>query len=154
MDGNGKYVRLLLVGLLAVGLWGSLVSAQEHFNLDAKAILAQQAAIRADAIAGEGRYKDLTQHDRNRLFALQDRVASKLSGQASTTGMSEYNQITVFNALEAISAILNGDEDERMICARKRQVGTNRPETVCRTVAQRRVDHEIGAEFVHRRDQR
>lgn len=148
-------LHMMLAVLTALAAaWHQPAGAQEHPNLDAQAILAQQAQIRADAVAGTGRYKDLPEHQRSELFALQDRVTAKLSGRAATTAMKEHDQIAVFNALEAISAILNGDEDERMICERKRPVGSNRRETVCRTVAQRRADQETATEFIHARNHR
>ena len=147
------HVTLAVLTAMVV-VWYQPAAAQQHPNLDAQAILAQQARIRADAIAGTGPYKDLSEHQRSQLFALQDRVTAKLSGRVATTAMDEHDQIAVFNALEAISAILNGDEDERMICERKRPVGSNRRETVCRTVAQRRADHESADAYIHARNHR
>jgi len=145
---------LILAGLVIVGTWSQPLHAQKHPNLDAKAIVAQQAGIRTEALASAGRYKDMPAAKRDELFALQDKVTRYLADRATTTELPEQDQIAVFNALEGISAIINRAEDERMICERGRPVGSNRPQTICRSVAQRRVDQEVGAEAIHRRDQR
>lgn len=146
-------LRLILAGLILLGAASASLLAQEHPNLDARAILAQQAGIRAEAVARTGRYKDMPTAKLDELFALQDKVSGQLAGRATTTELPEQDQIAVFNALEAISAIINQAEDERMICERQRPVGSNRTRTVCRSVAQRRQDREDAEKQVHYRDQ-
>lgn len=148
------HLRLILAGLILLGVASPPLSAQQHPNLDAQAIVAQQAAIRAETLSRTGRYKDMPAAKREELFALQDKVTKQLADRATTTELREQDQIAVFNALEAISAIINQAEDERMICERKRPVGSNRTQTVCMTLAQRNAERESGAEFIQRRDQR
>ena len=147
------HLRLILAGLILLGAASPPLLAQKHPNLDAKAIVAQQAAIRAEAVASTGRYKDMPPAKREKLFALQDQVTRQLADRATTTELPEQDQIAVFNALEAISAIINQAEDERMICERQRPVGSNRTQTVCRSVAQRRQDREDAEKQVNYRDQ-
>lgn len=148
------HLRVILAAAILVGACNQSAFAQAHPNLDAKAIVAQQATIRAEALAGAGRYKDMPAAKREQLFALQDMVTKQLDGRTTTTELPEHDQIAVFNTLEAISAMVNQAEDERMICERKRPVGTNRSQTVCMTLAQRNAQREAGAEFIQRRDQR
>ena len=144
------HLRLILAGLILVGA-ATPVPAQA--NLDAKAIVAQQAEIRAEAAARSGRYKDMPAAKREELFALQDKVSKQLAGRTTITELAEADQIAVFNALEAISSIINQAEDERMVCERYKPIGSNRPQTLCKTVAQRRAEREAG-EALGPRDQR
>jgi hypothetical protein len=127
--------------------------ANDHPNLDAQAIVAQQNSIRAEVRAGAGRYKGLEADKRDDLFARQDRVMRLLTGKTNTTELSEADQIAVFNDLEGISAIINKAEDDRMICQRSKPVGSNRPKTVCLTVQQRREANEAAANQLNYRDQ-
>ena len=76
-----------------------------------------------------------------------------LEGVGSTTDLPEKDQITVFNSLEAIEAIVNQAEEERMVCTRVKPVGSNRPETVCKTVAQMR-EEKLEADRAFTRDSR
>ncbi len=128
------------------------VSANNTRNTDARTILDQQAGIRTEAMNKKGRYKDMAEAKRQELFAHQDKVNRMLEGVASTTDLPETDQIAVFNSLEAIEAIINQAEDERMVCKRVKPVGSNRPETVCKTVAQMRAE-KLDAESAMRSGQ-
>lgn len=144
------FLAAVMIGVLARS---SGAMANDHPHLDAQAILAQQGAIRAEAGAGVGRYKGMAEPGRDELLTLHDRVTALLANRARTTDLPEADQIGVFNALQAISAIVNQAEDGRMICERSRPVGSNRPQTVCRSVAQRRPYREAAANQVSYRDQ-
>lgn len=130
--------------LFAVLLLASLpaFSSDVKPTADAKAILAQQAEIRAEALAGKGRYKDMGEAQRAELFNHQDTVTRLLQGVDSTANLPENDKLAAFNALEAIKAIVNKAEDERIICVREKPMGSNRPERVCKTVAQRRAEKQ------------
>ncbi len=142
-----------LAFVLAVSAVLSAASTQASSNLDAAAIRSQQQ-IRADAEARTGRYKDMPDSKRNDLFRRQGQVEGLLGTVQSTTELDETRRIQLFKHLEAISAIINAAEDERMICKRTKPVGSNRPTTVCKTVAQRRDEREAGQTEIQRRDQR
>lgn len=122
-------------------------------NTSAAAIRAQQEAIRAELGSRNGRYKDLSDSRRERLVHHQALVLGHLEGVERTTDLSEADQITVFNSLEAIEAIVNTAEDDRMICRRSKPVGSNRPTTVCRSVAQIRREKEIADKLLERDQQ-
>ncbi|MGY0560617.1 hypothetical protein ACW7G2_07850 [Luteimonas sp. A277] len=111
-------------------------------NTDAQAILQQQQEIRQEAVAREGRYKDLDERTHRELLDKQDTVFSLLEGRERSTELGERDQVALFNSLESISAIINQAEDERMVCERVRPTGSNRAQRVCKTVAQRRAEHE------------
>lgn len=122
-------------------------------NLDAQAILAQQQQIRAEVEKRGGRFKDMDAAKREELFARQGKVASLLADKKATTDLPEQDQIVVFNELEAIEGIVNNAEDERMVCERVKPVGSNRPKTVCMTVAERRAQREAAEKDMNTRNQ-
>lgn len=122
-------------------------------STDAQAILAQQSEIRTEALGRKGRYKDLDESQRTALFQNQDTVNRLLQGVDSTTDLAPDQQVMVFNALEAVEAIVNKAEDERMVCEKTKPIGSHRPERVCKTVAQRR-EERLKAEQNMQRDQR
>lgn len=118
-------------------------------NMDANAIRAQQAQIRADVEARSGRYAAFDEAKRQQLWEKQAVVNRLLEGKASMLELGEIDRIAVFNALESISALINGDESTRTVCRRHKPVGSNRPVTVCKTVAEleaekRAADHDHG----------
>jgi len=134
-----RILAILVGGLLCVA---GAATANDHPNLDASAIRDQQREIRAAVEAGRGAYKELPDTKRRELLGKQDRVLALIADRSRTTELNEHQQIELFNNLEAIQAIVNSAEDERMICRRERPTGTNRPQTICKTVAQRRAERE------------
>lgn len=140
--------------LLTMGLPTVATASSDHPNLSASAILEQQSQIRADVEARRGRYKDMPETKRSDLLARQGRVSRMLEGVTVTTELKELQRIDLFNDLEAIEAIVNSTEDDRMVCERSRPVGTNRTRTVCKTVAERRDEREAAQREMLTRDQR
>lgn len=128
---------------VALAMFATAAMANDiHPNADAKAILAQQTAIRAEVEQGKGRYKDLAADKRSTLLARQNEVFKLLDGKAAVTDLPERDQVAVFNALETIEAIINKAEDDRMVCERVRPTGSNRVQSLCLTVAERRARRE------------
>ncbi len=134
---------VLAIGIAAaVASAGVMADSDVFVNTDAQAIVQQQNEIRSDAAAREGRYKDLDERTHASLLSHQDTVFSLLEGHERSTELNQRDQTQLFNSLEAISAIINRAEDERMVCERVRPTGSNRAQRVCKTVAQRREEAE------------
>ena len=68
----------------------------------------------------------------------QARVLRMLDGKTRTTELPPTDQVRLLNDLEAISALLNKANDERLVCERQRITGSKLPKTVCMTVAEKR----------------
>lgn len=132
------FMGAVLAALLLPGVAAASDQPDVVVNTDARAIIAQQHEIREEALAGEGRYGEMSEPDRRRLMSEQDKVLELLEGKERSTELSQIDQTILFNSLESISAIVNRAEDDRMVCERVRRTGTNRAERVCMTVAQRR----------------
>ena len=101
---------LILIAVLSPATW-----ANETANMDAQAILTQQQGIKSEVMAKKGRYRDMAPPAREQLFAHQDKVQKLLVGISQTTELEEHDRIALFNSLEAIEAIVNKAEDERLV---------------------------------------
>lgn len=150
--------KVASVLVAAAVVWGFQAKAQQgqeqgQVVVDTRADLIrdQQEEIRREANAKRGRYRDMDKQTRARLLGEQDKVFALLDGKASSRDLSRQDQLALFNSLETISAIVNRAEDERMICERTRQTGTNVSQTICKTVAQRRAERERAANALPQR---
>ncbi len=141
---------LISVAICLLGIAPLAFASQS--NLDARSIREQQQQIRSEAEARNGRYKDLSEEKRSELFSRLAQVSNLLKEVTLTTELKEAEQIELSNALESISAIVNAAEDDRMVCERSRPVGSNRMRTVCKTVAQRRIEREAARGGLDRHD--
>jgi len=120
-------------------------------TVDADAIRAQQAKIREDARVGRGIYENLSEAQRSELFTHQDVTLRLIEGKQTTEELSEPERLKLFNQLEAIEALVNQAQDQRLICERVATIGTNRKERVCKTVAQRREEMRLAQDALNRR---
>ncbi|HET6604711.1 MAG TPA: hypothetical protein VFG21_10980 [Xanthomonadaceae bacterium] len=84
-------------------------------------------------------YQDLPRDAVRRLEQAQRTLFERLEGHAHASELDHDERIAVFNAQETINAIYAQAEDQKLICERRRVVGSNIPQTVCITKAER--DH-------------
>ncbi|GAA4857804.1 hypothetical protein [Luteimonas vadosa] len=105
-------------------------------SLEVKAVLAQQEQIKADVLAGQGRYASISAKDRETLLHRQQELVHLLEGKESTDELTEAQRVEAFNTLEWIEATINNEPDERMVCVREKTIGSNRMTRICRTESQ------------------
>ncbi len=134
-------MRLLVV--LIVSLFSTLAVAAETKPFQVDEVLAQQQQIRADVVAGKGRYANIPNQKRSELMAKQDELIVLLEGKQSSAELSQDQYAAAFNRLEWIEATVNNAEDERMICTREKTLGSNRTTRVCRSAAQMEEQREL-----------
>ncbi len=77
-------------------------------------------------------------------------IRSLLGGHENVGTLSDSQRIELYNAQEQISGILNGNDDERVICRQEGRVGTSFRETRCVTLAQRRSEREAARDLLLR----
>lgn len=111
--------------------------------VETEAVLSQQAQIRADMVAGKGRFASMPQGKRDELINRQSLVIALLEGKRSTAELSEHQRLQAFNHLEWIEAAINGTPGDQMVCRNTRQTGSNRITKVCRTVEQIELEREL-----------
>lgn len=128
-------MRVSILSALAVFIIPFAVAAGQK-ALDVEAIVSQQQQIKADVLAGSGRYADLPQRERDTLLAKQGRLLTIVEGKQSTDELPEAKRVEAFNILEWIEATINKQSDERMVCIREKTIGSNRMTRTCRTESQ------------------
>lgn len=132
-----RYTLLLLAACVS-----NTCLAGSDKALDLDKVRTQQTQIRADVQAAKGRYAEMPADKRQALLAKQSELLKLIEGKQNDDQLTRSEQMQAFNTLEWIEATINNAEDERMICTRERPTGSNRTQSVCKTVAQRREDKE------------
>jgi len=108
----------------------------------------QRDRIRADLRGGET-YAEITAEDRSAVLAALERIDQKLMNKTGPV-LSESDKLVVFNDQELVNSLLvRAREDSRLICRRERPVGSNRPQNICISVAQRREARENARDLMH-----
>lgn len=138
------FVVVLLFGSLTVQ--AAAPASKQKVSTNASEIVQQQTAIRAQVLSGKGAFKDMDASARNDLLKHQDIVFGLLKDKESTTQLSEADQVRVSNSISSIVAAVTNAEDDRMVCRREKPTGSNRTETICKTVAERRIEREQAAD--------
>lgn len=150
-----KPIRIPLCFLaLALVCGGAFAQEPVMVNTNAKKIVAEQQAIQQELGEKRGRFQAIKPAQREQLTSKQDTVLRMLDGKSLTTELSSADQLRLLNELEAISAILNDAEGQRLVCERQKTVGSNRPKNVCMTVAERRQMQDSAQRDLRNRDQR
>lgn len=94
-------------------------------------------------------YSEISAEDRSLVRAALSRITSALEGRESAQGLSAADRTRVFNDQEVVNTILNrAKDDSRMVCRREKVVGSNFPQSICQTVAQRRKARETGRDYL------
>lgn len=135
----------LCVAALAATTWtvaGDPVPSNDAASTSIASIVAQQTELRAKVMAKRGAFRDMSEGDRHRLLAHQNRILELLKGRDSLDGLRAEERVEVFNHLESVKAAVARAEDERLICERTRLTGTHRYSVVCITGREHREHKE------------
>lgn len=143
--GMRAFTALIITGLLAVST-GVIAGANEgKFSVsDSAGFEAQVKALQRDLADGKT-YSELGQKQRGDVSAALDRIRSALEAHGGAVdSMPQETKLQVFNDQELVNTVLTkGREDSRLFCTRQTPVGSHRPVTYCKTVAERRRDSEM-----------
>jgi hypothetical protein len=88
-------------------------------------------------LAGEGGYGPLKRGDLQRLKDAHAVIFGHLDGKRDARELPPEARIAVYNAQEAITAIIRNDDKNRMVCRKLTSTGSRVPKTECMTVAER-----------------
>jgi len=136
--------------LLAVML-GSAPFASNGFETigpSLSEIRAQQVDLHQQALAKRGIFKDLSENERQQLLTRQNQFLAMTEGRQSLGDLKPDDRVQVVNTLEWINAAITRAEDERLVCERVKLTGSNRPERVCKTVAQRNAERNASVKMM------
>ncbi|KAF1014551.1 MAG: hypothetical protein GAK31_02037 [Stenotrophomonas maltophilia] len=119
--------------LVQIGLTGSVTGQLEQV----------EEALRSED------YSEISLEKRSLAQQALNRIKIKMNGRDRLDDVSPQVRTEVFNDQQQIILILSqGREDSRMICRRERATGSNMPQRVCMTVAQRRQAEEAGRKLL------
>jgi hypothetical protein len=108
-----------------------------HANADKVAmILQQQREIRAESEQSTGEYARFGADTLDRMHSAQDQVFRLLDGKATVAQLRPDEQVELFNALEAIKAIIAENDENRQKCWREHKLGSTMKVTRCATLAE------------------
>ena len=105
-------------------------------------IRAQQLEYRGQAQGKTGLFKEMPEHQVSELLRKQNRFLTLTEGKASIEELPADDKVEAINHLEWIKATLTKADNERLVCERVKVVGSNRPQRVCRTVAEMRAERQ------------
>ena len=137
----------LLMGTLLLGVT-TMAAANFGTPPNAGEIMREQRAIREQAESSTGKYSRFKPEAMVRLTKAQEKVFRLLDGKQSVEHLDMHQKVELFNALEEVKAVLNDNEQDRLICRREHRVGTTIKETRCATVAQRKELEEGSKAFM------
>lgn len=146
--------RCRVLALSTVLVLASLVSAPAFANSpfaatasDAAEFRAQAADVRSSMKPG-GRYADVSVKDQQLIGKQLDRL-QEIYDKRGENPITPRQQTAIVNATSEINALLTGDEDQRVICEQVKKTGSNRPERVCQTMAQKKASREESKKTLH-----
>jgi hypothetical protein len=130
---------LLVVAFLATPAISVMAApATKHKPLQEGAPYTEQRQHIVDDLQKGDVYSEIKAEDQARVLAALARIDAKLIN-GERANLSEADKLAVFNDQELVNTVLTqAREDSRLICKRERVVGSNMPQRVCITVAERR----------------
>ena len=110
---------------------------QWEFALDTPEQFAEQAAKVREEMGDEGRYRELSDADRNAVEADIKMVEGLLQRRGTTAKLNDSEQVELMNAQERINALLTENDGNRLICTLEQRTGTKFKTKICQTAFQR-----------------
>lgn len=142
---SGLRVALPLVLALCAGAAVAEPYASRHAptisNMDRDQILQWIDKLNAD-LSGKG-YGHVKDEGRHKIEASEAEIRHLLQDVRSLDALNDTQKVALFNETQAIVAVLNDSEKDRMICERERVTGSHRPVVLCMTVEERRKQADV-----------
>ncbi|HEL7749893.1 MULTISPECIES: hypothetical protein [Stenotrophomonas] len=138
------YRKTTLALMLSLGLVATVHAKAEKqgVRMDGGAPVAEQIR-RVEAAIGSEDYSEIGLEDKSRVQQALNRIKIKMNGREKVDELAPQERNDVFNEQEIVNTIMTrAHADSRMICRRERLTGSNMPQSVCLTVAQRRKAQE------------
>lgn len=139
----------LVVGFINLFSLPLFANEEEAPTLDE--IRSQQIEYRKQAMANEGRFKDIGPRERNELVDKQTQFLKLTEGKSALGDLAADDQVRAINTLEWIKAAIVKAENERVVCERVKVVGSNRPQRVCRTVVEMHAERDAATKIMEER---
>ena len=136
---------LLAAAMLTPALAGAAIDpGRPALAADTPARFAEQVSRVRDEMKPGGRYEFIREDDRRHLERLLLQMAALFGRYDSVGVMSRDARVELFNAQEEVNGILRHNDEQRLVCERRPKIGSNIPETTCRTVGDIERDRRAG----------
>ncbi len=140
---------------IAVGLIGFMAIGQLHASTNplidtTRPTASQIERIRAE-LADQKTYSELKPADHAQVVNALARIQEKLGSDGVLSGLHPTAQVDVVNDQELVNTLLaKARADSRLVCRRETLTGSNRPQTICMTVAERAAARERSMEAMRK----
>jgi hypothetical protein len=111
------------------------------------AFMAVAAGVRKE-MQGEGRYAYVNDREREEVEANLARMHALFEKVSSVDAMSKDGQVELFNAQEAVNAVLEKRDRDRLVCERSATTGSRIASTRCRTYGEIEAEREAGRKLM------
>ncbi len=124
---------------LALAALSSLALAKDKEKVEQvlQAQTTEEFTIQADGVRAQmqtgGRYEFVTNAERSTVEQRLNDMQKLLAEHGPASSMNDANRVALFNAQEAVNAILNQRDAKRLICERRAPTGSHVPQNNCRT---------------------
>ncbi len=152
MEGMGfemsRFVSVALLMCLAGAVNAKATDNKQVVQMDQGTPVSEQIQRVERALSSE-QYSEVSMEDKSVVRRSLDRIRLQMGDLDQIEALSPHAKVEVFNEQERINTILTrAHADSRMTCRRERITGSNFPQNVCMTVAQRRKAEEDGREMM------
>ncbi len=130
--------RWLLIGFLAAGIAGA--QTEKGYITDRKiepGMFNQLVRLLEQEMQPGGRFEFVSEAERAAVERELTLMGGVLQGHETLASLAEEDKIALINAQERANAILTQRDGERLICERRKLVGSNMRQSVCETYAER-----------------
>lgn len=138
------YRTTTLALMLSLGLAATVQAKaqKEAVRMDATTPVSEQIR-RVETAMGSEDYSEIGLEDKSRVQQALNRIKVRMNGREKVDELAAQERTDVFNEQEIVNTIMSrAQADSRMVCRRERLTGSNMPQSVCLTVAQRRKAQE------------
>ncbi len=116
--------------------------SKEAVQMNSTAPVAEQIQEVERAIGSE-RYSEISMEEKSAVRQALSRISTLMGEHTHISEVSPQTKTDIFNQQEKVNVILTqAHADSRLVCRRERSTGSNFPQNVCMTVAQRRKAEE------------
>lgn len=103
---------------------------------DTPAAFAEVAASIRSGMRDGGRYEFIRPDEKAKVGTDLDEMATMLAKFGSVAAMQQSDKVRLFNTQEHLNGILTHSDRNRLVCEHRPPIGTNIPQTSCKTIAE------------------
>lgn len=142
-----RFISIAFMMCLA-GAVQAKADSKQVVQMDKTTPLSEQISQVEKALSSE-QYSEVSLEDKSVVRSALERIRLRTEGVEHVDSLNPQAKVDVFNDQEKINTILTrAHADSRLICRRERITGSNFPQNVCMTVAQRRKAEEAGRDVM------